>query len=412
MRDNPEKKKQAIKGRITSKYVISLLVLSAGTFALRASSNMFYTNLPLVAKELFDFGNTTIGTLSGAVFLAGFISMTFVNARLRSVWRRRLFIASAFIYAAVFSFIPLSGYFGIWFISIAAGFFLQLISVNQTNASGIIGKTTSDRERAITLYTVSLSASLVVGPLVNFAILTHFSIAYSFSVFAVFPIMAAFLALYFPFPKETPETDNTNNLAHPDIVQQSTNSVSLREAWKNKGFQAAVYIYAVYSIPFVAVVSFGGLFSRYYFHATNSSVQLYFAIFFAVSFIFRALMLRSKRVNVRKMTMVSVLVTLLGITLLVLTTNLFLYVIALAVLGIPHGLTFPSSLIVISRNSDESRRNVLNSYFGSFYSVINTVAPFMIGLVADQIGLRYAFGMILISIAAFAYLMFRKRSYI
>lgn len=370
---------------------------------------MLFTNLPLVAQELFNFNDTTVGTLLGIASLSGFISVTFVNARLRSVWRRRLFIASSFIYSAIFSFIPLDGYFGVWFLSIVAGFFLQLVSTNQTNASGIIGKTTSGRERAITLFTVSLSASLVIGPLVNFAILTHVSIAYSFVAFAAFPVSAAILSLFFPFPKETNASAKSNELEN---MKQTSNSVSFREAWKNQGFRAALYIYAMYSIPFVAIVSFGGLFSREYFHATNSSVQLYFAIFFAVSFISRALMLRFNKVNIRAMTIVSILLTLVGITLLVLATNLLFYAVALAVLGIPHGLTFPSSLIVIARNSDESKRNVLNSYFGSSYTIINVLGPFIIGSVADMIGLRYAFGVIFISIGVSTYLVSRKWSYI
>lgn len=369
---------------------------------------MLYTNLPLVAREIFNFNNTTIGTLSGATSLAGFVSLTFVNARLRSVWRRRLFIASAFIYSAIFSFIPLDGYFGIWLMPLAAGFFLQIISTNQANASGIIGKTTSGRERAITLYTVSLSASLVIGPLVNFAILSHVSLSYSYAAFVVFPISAAVLTLFFPFPKETSVIAKSDQSDLPENAVQSVQVNSFRLIWKNNGFQAALYINAMYSIPFAAIVSFGGLFSREYFRVTNSSVQLYFVIFFAVSFLARALILRSKRANVRAMTSVSIMLTLLGVVLLIVASSPIFYAVALAILGVPHGLTFPSSLIVISRNSHESTRNVLNSYFASSYTAISALAPLMIGLVADQIGLRYAFGVLFISIGVFAYLIFRK----
>ena len=38
---------------------------------------MFYTNLPLVARELFNYDNTNVGLLTGIVALAGFISITF-----------------------------------------------------------------------------------------------------------------------------------------------------------------------------------------------------------------------------------------------------------------------------------------------------------------------------------------------
>ena len=398
---------------ISNSYIALLLILSAGAFGFRASSNMFYTNLPLVAREVFNFSDTAVGILAASVALAGFISITFVNAKLRSTWRRRLFIAGAFTYSAIFSFIPLEGYFGLWVLSIMAGFFLQMISTNQANASGIIGKT-GVRERAITLYTVSLSASLVVGPFVNSVILTHVSLSYSFAAFAAFPICAAALTLLFPFPKETSSAlaAETDRLDPAKKVDQASITGSFRSTWRNQGFQVALFINAMYSIPFVALVSFGGLFSREYFHVSNSSVQLYFVIFFAVSFLFRSLLLFSGRMNIRAITIVSILLTMVGIMLLIVASNPFFYAVALAILGIPHGLTFPASLIIIMRNSDESKRNTLNSYFSSSNAMINTITPFLIGLIADQIGLRFAFGALFISIGAFAYLIFRKRSYI
>lgn len=402
-------KRRRILRSISNSYITSLFVLSAGAFAFRASSNMFYTNLPLVAREVFNFSNTAVGTLAGIAALAGFISITFVNTKLQSTWRRRLFIAGAFIYSAIFSFIPLEGYFGIWFLSIMAGFFIQLIPTNLANASGIIGKA-SVRERAITLYTVSLSASLVVGPFINSEILTHVSISYSYAAFAAFPICAALLTPLFPFPKESSTVAETDRLDTRKKVDQSSSLGSFRQTWRNQGFQAALFINAMYSVPFAALVSFGGLFSREYFHVSNSSVQMYFVIFFAVSFLFRLLLLFSKTMNIRAIMVVSISLTLVGIMLLIVASNPFFYAVALAVLGIPHGLTFPSSLIVILRNSDESRRNILNSYFASSYALINVLTPLLIGLIADLIGLRFAFGALFISIAVFAYLIFRKWS--
>ena len=184
-------------------YIASLAILSTSTFALRAGTNMFNTNLPLVAREIFSFKNGTVGSLSGLVALSGFISITFVNARLASGSRRLLFIGSAIGFFLLFSFAPLGGPLIIWFIAGAEGFFMQLIMTNQANASGIIGKTTTGRERGIALYPVSLSASLVVGPLVDSLILTRVSLAESFAVFSIFPLTTAVLTFLIPFPKDS-----------------------------------------------------------------------------------------------------------------------------------------------------------------------------------------------------------------
>jgi MFS family permease len=395
---------------ISISYLGSLAIISASTFALRASTNMFNTNLPLVAREIFDFRNASVGTLSGLVALASFISITFVNARLRSKWRRRMFIASAFGYCAIFSFVPLGGALGLWIIAAVAGFFVQLIMTNQATASGIIGKTTSGKERGIALYTVSLSASLVVGPLVNSFILTRVSLANSFAVFSVFPITAALLALLIPFPKEASLPVQAENVSDTPSSQVSRRVGSFRETLKNQGFQAAIFNNAMYSIPFAAIVSFGGLFSKDYYHASNIEVQYYYAIFYAVSFVFRSLLLFSHRVNIRGLTAASTVFSLLGVGLLVTVINPSSYAIAMAILGVPHGLTYPSSLIIISRSSNESERNTLNSYFASFSTIVNVLTPFLIGIVSELIGLRYAFSLLLVSISIFAVLIFHKLS--
>ncbi len=406
--------------KISSSYIASLAILSAGTFTLRAGTNMFNTNLPLVAREIFSFRNASVGSLSALVALSGFISITFVNTRLRSKWRRRLFIASAFSYCALFSFVPLEGPLGVWIIAAAAGFFIQLIMTNQANASGIFGKTRSGRERGIALYTVSLSASLVAGPLVNSFILTRVSLAESFAVFAIFPLATAILALLIPFPKEVEtvsiesaeEGVKTPARRKPDIPENKAveAGTSFRETLKNPGFQAAIFNHAMYSIPFAARVSCGGLFSKDYYGASNVTVQYYFAIFYAISFLFRTLLLFSKRANIRLLTAASTVFSLLGIALLVTIVNPLSYAISMAILGIPHGLTYPSSLIIISRSSGESMRNTLTYYFASFSTMINVLTPFAIGLVSELIGLRYAFSFLLVSISIFAFLIFRKLS--
>lgn len=395
---------------LSGSYIASLAILSASTFALRAGTNMFNTNLPLVAREIFSFKNGTVGSLSGLVALSGFISITFVNARLASRSRRRLFIMSALGFFALFSFVPLGGPLIIWLIVGAEGFLMQLIMTNQANASSIIGKTSTRRERGIALYTVSLSASLVVGPLVDSLILTHVSLAESFAVFSIFPLTTAVLSFLIPFPKDSSVPVETGGDASREEVRPSPKVGSFIQTLKNEGFQAAIFNNAMYSIPFAAIVSFGGLFSKDYYAASNIGVQYYYAVFYAVSFAFRTMLLFSHKANIRLLTATSTIFSLVGVALLVTVVNPWSYVIAMAVLGIPHGLTYPASLIIISRSSGESDRNTLNSYFASFSTTINVLTPLLIGFVSELLSLRYAFSLLLVSISVFAFLIFRKLS--
>lgn len=393
----------------TRSYPFYLFILSAGTFSFRASTNMFNTNLPLVAKELFNFSETSIGTLVAFVALAAFTSITFVNAKLGTIWRRRLFIFSAFAYCSIFSFVPLVGPLWLWVISISAGFLIQLIMTNQANASGIIGKSSRSRERGIALYTISLSASLLVGPLINSLILTQVPFIYSFAAFAIFPISTAVLALYFPFPKESQGSEvDTPILGEKHIATSQLMDRSFRITLRNPGFQLSLYNMTMYSIPFAAIVSFGGLFSHDYYHASNVSIQLYYETFFAVSFVSRLFLLVSPRLNLHISLAVSSILTIVGVGLMVSVMNPILYVVSMATLGVPHGLTYTSSLNIIARSSSETNRNALNSYFASFSTVITVATGFLVGLISDLVGLRFAFALLLLSISFFSCMLFRK----
>ncbi|WP_061951136.1 MFS transporter [Acidiplasma cupricumulans] len=60
-------------------------------------------------------------------------------------------------------------------------------------------------------------------------------------------------------------------------------------------------------------------------------------------------------------------------------------------LGIPHGVTYPLSIVSISRTFDMSSRNVANSYFFSVMMLIGIITPSVGGFINNLIGFRNMF---------------------
>ncbi|MDG6995684.1 MAG: MFS transporter [Nitrososphaerota archaeon] len=375
-------------------YIYLLVILISETFALRASTNMQYTTVPLVASEVYYMGMTTVGAIYAVNSLATSITTLFINSKLRSSTRRVVFILSSFMYALSFPFITISGEIGLWIFSALTGVLLGLISTNIVNAAGIIGRTPREREKGIAVYTVSLSASLVAGPLVESFILSYVSLPVSFGYFAIFPATSAVLSLFLPFPEENTATKSTN--------------AGVFKPFRKIGFRTAVYNNAMYSIPFAGIVVFGGLYSINYLNVSNSSAELYFAIFFAVSFASRLYFSIKPPQDLKAASLLSAISTFIGLILMVAIISPWSYALAICLLGLPHGLTYPISLLYIFRTSEEHERNSMNSIFSSLMVGLNIIVPLVMGSVSETVGLRNTFGMLLIPVSVLAYLLIRN----
>jgi MFS family permease len=369
-----------------------VLIILAFTFMARASNNMIQTTVPLMAEEYFNASNAEVGLLGSVISAFSFISTAFVNARLSSERRRIMFELSTVLYFITFLIYPFINYIGLWITSAAVGYLLGVIMPNIATASSIVGRSQEVRERVIALYTFALSLSLTIGPVIESVILRYFSLRYVFLFFSAFSAVMIPLSFKIPFPSET----------------HSINHLKLSSVWSRAGFRVAVYNNAMYSLPFAMLTAFGGIYAIRYFGVSNSTVYLLFAAFFTTSFLTRLYMsMRSIR-DVGKASMSMAILTIIGVMLITTSPNVYAYAVALALLGIPHGLTYPLSLIVISRDSRDDERNVLNSAFSSIMTIIGVLSPMLLGAAADLMGLRLMTLLVEASVIVFTWFLYKS----
>ena len=356
-----------------SSIIISIIVIVAMTFALRASNNMVVTTVPLLAKYEFSMGPTEIGVISGVFAGFTFLASAFLNSRLCAVRRKFFFMLSSVGFAVLLPLFYLATPFTIWLLAALSGFVLGFLMPNIVTSAGLF-QDARTRERVLAIYTLSLSTSLIVGPSLEGLILMKFTLRQAFLFFAPLGILTAALSPTIRFP-----------------ASEKREPAKFDQISSNPYFMTAVYNILSYNIPFAILTAFGGIYAKDVFGASYAQIELLFAVFFAASFTVRLILSIKHFEALFNLTYFGITLTLIGLTLMAISKSLLMLAVAFLLLGVPHGLTYPISLIYISRGFEEKLRNAANSFFFSIMMIIGVAVPFVAGAVISLIGMRLAY---------------------
>lgn len=357
------------------------------TFGARASNNMIGTTMPLLTEKLFNFSKTEIGLLATVFMGFTFIMSNFINAKIKSKTRKKLFIISSIIYTLTFPLFYLSNRITIWPIAALAGFTIGALMPNLITSAGLF-KDRRLRERMLAIYSLSLSTSLLIGPAIEGFILKYYTLQQSFLFFT---IIAAFVPILSPF------------LRFPNEDHESKVNSSFGQILKNNGFKVALLNNLTYQVPFAFILTFDGIYAETEFHASNSIAILLYSVFFITSFLGRLFLAVKPPSNIKLLIETSVTLTIVGLIIAFLSPNIYVFIIALLILGIPHGFTYTLSIITLSRTFNINLRNAANSYFFSTMMVIGAILPSLLGILVDLTNLRTGFIAILPIILAVFY---------
>ncbi len=374
-----------INREITHYAIIIFLI----TFAARATNNMIGTTTPpLLAKYDLLFPNYLVGFLASVVTAVNLASIVFINARLPGSTRRLLFIASNALIVALLPMYFLANSLSIWVISILTGFAYGLIMPNILTSASIVGDQFT-AERILVLYTLALSTSLVAGPLFETYVLTRLGYRYVFLLFiplAILSLALSFKVRFPPDPKETRRVVNTGRILR-----------------NRGGLISALLANSTYSIPFVVFTAFVAIYAQSVYHVSKYLAYFSFVPFFLTSFLTRLYLTIHVPSSLFRPMLISIVLTMTGITLLYLSPNYVVFTISMSILGIPHGSTYPLSTLMISRGGTSiEERNAANSYFAAFQGVLGIIVPALFGISADLIGIRLSMALLLIPVITIA----------
>jgi predicted MFS family arabinose efflux permease len=161
-----------------------------------------------------------------------------------------------------------------------------------------------------------------------------------------------------------------------------------------------------YQAPFAALVAFGGLLARYADHASATDVELAFGAFFGVSLAVRALVTVWSPITRQTEALVaSALATIAGVAVLGAASGLGALFIGMAILGAPHGVTFPLASSILAEHIPNERLGRANGRLMASTNALSVAVPFVCGWLIDAVGYRSTFLLLEVPVTGFAGLL-------
>jgi DHA1 family multidrug resistance protein-like MFS transporter len=405
----------------------ALLALLVATAAFRMTQNMALTTLSLLAREAVHLGAGAIGALGAISGIAVAVVTLVLSRRVPHHWAAVSAAAgmgglalALLVLATAPSFAVLAA--GAVLLGVAGGFAMPGL------LNAIVAESGRQRERVIAVYTVTLSVSLAAGPLAETVVLAlaHQAVRVPYVVFAALPCVGVPLALLASrhragsvatSPPELSETGGGDLVVDPstdEVVAVTAEPVlgfggpshrSRPGRWRTgllstSAGRMAIVSELLYGIPFAGITVFGALVARVGYGFTPARAQLGFTVFFVLSFAARAAVAwRAPIVRKRALLMVSAGLTLAGLALLGLGHGAAVLFVAMGLLGIPHGLTFPLALALVAEATPVARLPRANATLLGSANVTGVVVPLVLGGIIPAVGYR---GMTLVLLAPVA----------
>lgn len=360
------------------KLTITIFLLS---FSVRTTNIMLLTTLPLLGIYVLKFPIALIGLLNSEFSLASFISSFFINSILSSRQREKMFRISSISYAISLALLYFSNEMTIWLFVAISGLSMGIIWPNVITFISSF-KHQEVREKLLGLYSSFLSLALLIGPFLESLALLKYELKAIFPIFSLMVSILPFLPLKF------------------STLNDSSVHVKAKNILRSTPFLISIFNNLLYDIPFGVITLLGGIYAISEFKVGYSLAELTYTFFFLPSFISRLFLayLIKPNSSLINIVVLNSLLTLIGLVLILRSPSLFVYILALMILGIPHGLTYSSSLIILSRSFKGEELSKANSYFSGVFTGLGSIGPFFLSLTVQLVGVKNLFVLIIFGI--------------
>ncbi|HET9071637.1 MAG TPA: MFS transporter [Acidimicrobiales bacterium] len=384
----------------------TLLALYGVAFLFRAAQNVAQTSLaPLGEADL----HLRAAVLGGVIALSGGMSVaaTVLLGRMavaRTV--RRWMAVGLAVTAASFPVLASARSLGVLVAGaclLGAGGGLTMPSL-----STLVGQHPgASAPRRLAGLAVALSVSLTLGPLADSALLhaSGNSLPLTLLAFAALPalgiaVLPASRRRPGPAPPE-PGIAGGGRPATAAAAAPAERAPLATSPWRRPGWRLATVAQLLYQVPFVAVISFGVIAAERLYGLHPDGAQLGISVFFVVSLATRVALTAGFELRRPKAAVGAIAaLTVLGVGLLALGGSVPVLFVALAILGVPHGLVFPLALGLIAEETPPAELARANAAFSAWTSGVTVVLPAVLGGLVAVAGLRAMFLALLVPVLA------------
>jgi hypothetical protein len=241
-------------------------------------------------------------------------------------------------------------------------------------------------DRNLTIFSAVLSLSLVLSPIYQGLLLTATNGNLAISMFLFAPLTGG-ATILFALLMRSEKTLKTAREKFQLIFTQ------------NPMYWIGILAYESFNFPFIAILTFGGIFARRNFGASYSMIEALFTAFFLTSLIVRLLLVRVSTLNDAVM-LASFLVMAVALPLVALSSNLWEFALSLVLFGYSHAAAYPVAWRYIARAVSNQALIAAYTVASLIDASVYMIGTPLLGLAAQYYGLSGMF--LIIEVPVFA----------
>lgn len=386
-------------GRAHLAWTVSPLLLAVTALG-RSSQNAGQTTYPLLGRSALHMSNSTIGELGAAAGVMAILCAGLVGRARREHALALLAVGQAAGLAAFVLLALPSGRIGVGVAAVALGAYGGLAFPSIMTAIGSGPR--HQRAKALAIFATALSASLLVGPLLEAAVLKALdgSLRATFAVLLPLSAASTLLALLavararkVALIRVAEEEGRPSSVQHTGATAPEGSRSGPAAAVRGQpAFRVAVTMMVTYQVPFAALVTFGALLARHTDGLSASGAEAAFGVFFGVSLLVRtSLALLTPRRATAMLLAASVATTAAGLALVAEARGFPLLLCGMVLLGLPHGATLPLASGLLAEQTPEHQLSRANGLLMATTNTVTVVVPPFFGWLADAIGYPHTF---------------------
>ena len=359
------------------------LLATAGLF--RLSQNAAQTTFPLLGHQALHLGAGSIGLLGTLLGIASVAATVAIGAWVPTTQAARAIAIGTALLAVSLVLFATAG-------SVAA-LAVACVVVGLAGGAGLPSLATEagrtdpgQRDRALARYTFVLSTSLAIGPLAETGMLALSGQNVRIPFWVLIVPVAAGLTLGVRRRRVASVAPMTSAAAVTS-TRARLSGFGRGGLLGSSGGRIALTVQLLYAVPFSALTVFGALIARQEFGLNAAGTQLAFSAFFVTSLLSRfALTLRSPIPAKNPIFVLAVVCTVAGMLLLAWRGPPLRLFLAMTVLGIAHGVTFPLALVLVAQSVPHDALAAANASLFAATNLVSVSAPIILGVIADAAG--------------------------
>lgn len=259
---------------------------------------------------------------------------------------------------------------------ILSGIAFALFAISTMTVSAYVS---ANRERAVGLYTSSLALGLMAGPALGTLFVTAIGTPSTILLSAAPLVVAMVVSL----------KAKSARVSRPKVEEMRVAS-RLGSVVGNRRLQLAMLAYFSFSFVLAVIVAYAPLYGRETFGFTDAVITSIFFAYFAVTALTRILVTRlaySVRLEwIIVAGLVNSVVILLSLPLL---KSPLAFIVSVVLLGVTHGVVYPSSLMMVLTTFAGSDLFLASSIFLTGFDLGGVLGPVIMSRIATSYGLVY-----------------------